>query len=175
MIFVGIDPGKEGAIAWMDGARSIIEVRDTPLTADRDYDPIAAYQLVQEACAGGTVATCVLIEDTISVPHMARGEKFLPASDKWLHFSLGMWVALFAAFRIPANVVHPKTWKATIFAGLANDDKAEERALIQRFLGHDIAKKIQGPRGGRMPGRVDAIAIAESARVKWKLTGKCAA
>jgi hypothetical protein len=175
MIFCGIDPGKEGAIGWMDGERTIIEVRDTPLTADKSYDAIAAYDLVQEACAGGAIATCVLIEDTISVPHIARGEKFLPASDKWLHYSLGMWVALFATLRIPANVVHPKTWKSTIFSGIATDDAAEEMALIRRFVGHNIERKIQGPHGGRRPGRVDALAICEYARVKWKLTGKCAA
>jgi hypothetical protein len=175
LIFIGIDAGKEGAIGWMDGERTRIEVADTPLLPDKSYDCAAAYKLVQNACWNGSAQTCVMIEDTISVPHMARGERFLPASDKWLHYSLGMWQALFAAFDIPTNIVHPKTWKSAIFAGFANDDKAEETALIRRFAGHDIEKKLRGPNGGRRPGRVDAVAICEYARVQWRLTGKRAA
>ena len=175
MIFIGIDPGKEGAIGWMDGARTRIEVTDTPLLADKSYDCVAAYKLVQGMCGNGSLQVCVMIEDTISVPHIARGERFLPASDKWLHYSLGMWQALFASFDIPTNVVHPKTWKASIFTGIANNDDMEERALVQRFAGHDIEKKLRGQNGGKRPGRVDAVAICEYARVTWRLAGRRAA
>jgi hypothetical protein len=42
VIFVGIDPGKHGAIAWMSGERKDIEVHDTPLTADGSFDSCAA-------------------------------------------------------------------------------------------------------------------------------------
>jgi hypothetical protein len=176
MIFIGIDPGKEGAIAAMDGERKTIAVHDTPLLPSGDYDVFAAYRLAQDACWNGAVEACVLIEDTISVPHLARGERFLPASDKWLHMSLGIWRAVFASFpSAKVSVIHPKTWKASMFAGVPNDDAAEEMALKRRFAGHDLAAMLRGPKGGKRPGRVDAIAICEHARVTWRLTGRRAA
>lgn len=175
MIFIGIDPGKEGAVAWMDGERSRIEIADAPLLPTKEYDIFAAYELLKVASRDGLEKVCLVIEDTISVPHKAKGQRFLPASDKWLHFSLGMWQGLAAAFRIPVNVVHPKTWKAAIFAGIANDDTAEELAVIRRFAGHDIGKKLRGPQWGKKPGRVDALAICEYGRSLWKVTGRVAA
>jgi hypothetical protein len=171
VIFIGIDPGKEGAIACMDGERKRVDVHDTPLLTDGNYDIFSAYKLAQDACWNGAADACVLIEDTISVPHSARGERFLPASDKQLHQSLGIWMGVFASF--PAarvSVVHPKTWKASMFAGVANDDAAEEMALKRRFAGHDIGDKLRGPKNGKRPGRVDAIAICEYGRVTWNLT-----
>ena len=175
MIFIGIDPGKDGAVAWMDGERNRIEIADAPLLPTREYDIFAAYELLKTASCDGVEKVCLVIEDTISVPHTAKGQRFLPASDKWLHFSLGMWQGLAAAFRIPVNVVHPKTWKAAIFAGIANDDAAEEMAVIRRFSGHDITAKLRGRLGGRKPGRVDALAICEYGRSLWKVTGSLAA
>lgn len=169
MIFVGIDPGKEGAIAWMSGDRDRINIADTPLLPDGGYDVFAAYKLVQDACHNGAEEARVLIEDTISVPHAANGARFLPASDKWLHYSGGLWRGVFAAF--PAahvSVIHPRTWKAAMFAGVANNDAAEEMALKRRFAGHDIEGKLRGPKGGKRPGRVDSLAICECARLKWK-------
>jgi hypothetical protein len=171
VIFVGIDPGKEGAIAWMDGERSRIDVHDTPLLPDGSYDIFAAYKLAQDACWNGSADACVVIEDTISVPHAAHGQRFLPASDKQLHQSLGIWLGVFASFpSARVSVVHPKTWKAAMFAGVANDDADEEMALKRRFAGHDIEGKLRGPKNGKRPGRVDSIAICEYGRVTWKLT-----
>ena len=48
MIFIGIDCGKLGAIARMNGERRDIEIHDTPLTPSKDYDVRAAWELVRE-------------------------------------------------------------------------------------------------------------------------------
>jgi hypothetical protein len=168
VIFVGIDPGKEGAVGWMDGERRNIGIADTPLLPDGNYDIFGAYKLLQDACLNGSVPVHVTIEDTISVPHVARGERFLPASDKQLNMSLGIWLGLCPSFRATMAVVHPKTWKRSIFAGIANDDVAEERAIKQRFAGHSIVDELRGPKGGKRPGRVDALAICEHGRVTWR-------
>jgi hypothetical protein len=167
MLFAGIDPGKEGAIAWMDGARSQIEIADAPLLEDGSYDLIAVHELVRCVCREGKAQVCVRIEDTISVPHAAHGERFLPASDKWLHYSLGMWQMAFAAFKVQTRVVHPRTWKEAIFSGIANSDAAEEMAILRRFPSRGLESKLRGPKGGRRPGRVDAVAICEHGRCTW--------
>ena len=171
MIFIGIDAGMEGAIAWMDGERKSIEVHDLPLLADGSIDFASMDVLIANAmaeCRGDGI--CATVENTISVPHVARGERFLPASDKALHLSLGAWLALLGARHIPTTLVHPRTWKAAMFAGIANNDAAEERALIRRFAGHGLGlAQLRGPKGGKRTGRVDAVAICEYGRVTWKL------
>lgn len=165
MIFIGIDCGREGAITWMDGDRRGIEICDTPLTPDGDYDVRAAWKLVRGACANGDFEATAVIEDTISVPHVARGERFLPASDKILHESLGIWRALCVDFGLRVELVHPKTWKAAMLKGVANSARAEEMVLLQRFGGLLDPKALRGPKGGARPGRVDSTLLAEYARV----------
>ena len=177
MIFVGIDPGKHGAVAWTDSERKLIEVHDCPLTGD-GFDFASMDVLIANAmaeCRGDGIRA--VIEDTISVPHFdARsGSRFLPASDKTLHLSLGAWLALLGARHIPTEMVQPKTWKRTMLANVPNDKRAEGKALTQRFQGHAICTQLHGPRGGLLDGRVDALWLAEYGRVTWKLSGRRAA
>lgn len=172
MIFAGIDPGKHGALAIMDGERKRIEVHDTPLLSDGSFDLLGAYNLMRLACWNGPANTVVTIEDTVSIPHMAKGQRFLPASDKALHFSLGAWCALASVFGVRPQLAIPATWKRTMLAGIANDNEAEAKALERRFAGHDIAGRVRGPRGGIKDGRVDALWLAEFGRMAWKVTGR---
>lgn len=171
MIFVGVDPGKKGALAMLDGERRRIEVHDTPLLADGSFDLLGAYNLMRLACYNGPAQTVVTIEDTVSIPHVARGQRFLPASDKTLHFSLGSWCTLASVFGVIPRTVLPATWKRTMLAGIANDVDAEALALERRFAGHNLAGRVRGPRGGIKDGRVDALLLAEYGRLAWKLTG----
>ncbi len=170
MVFIGIDCGKLGAIARMNGERRDIEIHDTPLTPAKDYDVRAAWELVRDACWNGAVEATVVIEETISVPHKARsGEMFIPASDKVLHESLGIWRALCASFRLPVTIVHPKTWKASVLVGVANDPETEAMVLEQRFAGRLDPAALRGPLGGLKDGRVDATWLAEYSRITWKM------
>ena len=171
MIFIGVDPGRLGAVAWLDGERRHIEVRDTPL-AGEDYDYRGMVRILEEA-ADDRMAVQVTIEETIHVPHMAQGRRFLPASDKTLHMSLGAWLCACAAVGITrVRRVQPKAWKSRLLAGLANNPGIEALALEQRFRDHPrIHELVRGPRGGLKDGRVDAILLAEDARLLWRLTG----
>ena len=110
------------------------------------------------------MAVAVTNPNPFSVPHVARGERFLPASDGVLHESKGIWRALCASFRLRVVLVHPKTWKAAMLKGVANSDATEEEVLLQRFRGLLDTKALRGPKGGARPGRVDALWLAEYAR-----------
>jgi hypothetical protein len=173
MISVGIDPGKHGAVAWMDGERKVIEVRDCPL-AGSSLDYAAMDDLLANAqLAGQGDDVRAVVEDTISVPHVvATGARFLPASDKTLHLSLGAWLALLGARGISTEVVHPKTWKRAMLAGVANDKAMEANVCKQLFQGHAVASQLHGPRGGMRDGRVDALLIAEYGRRGWKVQSR---
>jgi hypothetical protein len=173
MIFVGIDAGKHGAIAWMDGERKRIELHDLPLHSDGSMDYGRMNALVGSAALDSHGdAILATVENTISIPHAARGERFIPASDRILHMTLGAWLALLGAHHVPTTLVYPKTWKRTMLAGIANDERIEAKILKQRFQDHPIASQLHGPRGGLLDGRVDALWLAEYGRVTWRFGGK---
>jgi hypothetical protein len=164
--FIGIDPGLHGALAWMDGERRQIEVRDCPLTAG-EYDFFGMWKAFETACASGPAI--VVMEKVHSMPSDGKASAFS------FGVGYGAWLAICGMFRIPPNLVAPQTWKRVMLAGIANDKRAEAMALKQRFQGHPICAQLHGPRGGLRDGRVDALFLAEYARVAWKISGKRAA
>jgi hypothetical protein len=167
MKFIGIDPGLHGALAWMDGERKQVEVRDCPLIAG-EYDFYGMWSLFEEATTCG-VESIVVMEKVHSMPSDGKCSAFS------FGVGYGAWLAICGMFRVPPNLVAPQTWKRQMLAGIANDKQAEARALKQRFQGHPICAQLHGPRGGLRDGRVDALLLAEYARVAWKITGKRAA
>ena len=168
MRFLGIDPGLHGALAWMDGERKQIEVVDCPLTAG-EYDYFGMWKAFDDATAGGTIASIVVMEKVHSMPGDAKPAAFS------FGIGYGAWLAICGMFRVPPNLITPQTWKRIMLAGVANDKKAEAVALKQRFQGHPICAQLHGPKGGLRDGRVDALFLAEYGRMIWKLTGKRAA
>ena len=167
MIFVGIDPGKHGAVAWMDGERREIHVEDCPLEVGGDYDYQGMRDLLGKTCNVGNVVTMERVHA-------------MPSDGKCSAFSFGVgygaWLALIGGvLRVQPNLVDPREWKRAMLSGIANDKRAEAIACKQRFQGHPIATQLHGPRGGIRDGRVDALLLAEYGRLAWKLGGRWAA
>ena len=162
MIFIGIDPGLHGAIAWMDSTRAGVFVHDCPLDDQGDYDFRAMALLL-------TVATM----DDRGVVTMEKVHA-LPSDGKCSAFTFGggyyAWRALSAAAGMTPALISPQTWKRTMLAGVPNDKAAEAKALKQRFQGHAVCSQLHGPRGGLRDGRVDALFLAEYARLNWRLS-----
>ena len=165
MIFAGIDPGKHGAIAWMDGDRRNIQIQDCPLDGE-DFDRGAVLYLLQHELQSNTVVT---MEKVHSMPHDGRVSAFAFGR------AYEMWIMGLAAVGLRPQLVCPQTWKRTMLAGVANNPAMEGKILIQRFQDRNIASLLYGPRGGLRDGRVDAMWLAEYGRVHWKLAGRKAA
>ena len=165
MIFIGIDPGKHGAVAWMDGDRKTIEVVDCPLEVGGDYHFQAMADIVRRFPTDSLV-TLELVDSFKSDRH-------------WQAFGFGIgygaWLGILGSFALCPQLVRPQVWKRTMLAGIANDKRAEGKALVQRFQGHEIVSKLYGPRGGLHDGRVDALFLAEYGRLQHRLLGKRAA
>lgn len=175
MIYVGIDCGRLGAISWMRDDRTGIEIHDTPLTPEGDYDLFAAWELVARARANGPAL--VVIEDTISVPHAEKAKpgtppeqirRYIASSERSLHASLGAWRMACASFRLPVVLVHPKTWKASVLQGVPNDPHAEALALKGRLADKVDPAIFHGKKGKLMDGRVDALWLCEYARAQHR-------
>lgn len=174
MIFAGIDPGREGAIAWMSGTRDVIEVHDTPLSAAHPsgYDVAGMAALVRRMISAvETASPCGLcpgpvkltIEKVHALPHDGRSSAFT------FGVGLGLWYGILDTLGVSYQAVDPQRWKRTMIAGIANDGAAEALALERRFAGRPL--ELRGPRGGLRTGRVDALFLAEYARVTARLGG----
>lgn len=166
MIFVGIDPGKHGAVAWMDGTRKLVEVFDCPLVCG-EYDYAAMDGLLASAlteCRGDGLL--VTMEEVHAMPSDGKCSAFS------FGLGYGAWLALLGARRMDLQLVAPRVWKRTMLAGVANDKEAEAKALKQRFQGHPIVSQLHGPRGGLRDGRGDALFLAEYGRMTHKLSGR---
>ena len=166
MIFIGIDPGKHGAIAWMDGERKGIFVHDCPLDGDGSDFRGMARLLTMATIADRAIVT---MEEVHAMPSDGKCSAFA------FGLGYGAWLGICGAAGMPPRLVSPQTWKHTMLAGVANDKAMEAKVLKQRFQGHPVCSQLHGPRGGLRDGRVDALFLAEYGRVTWKLSGKRAA
>ena len=175
MIFVGIDPGLHGAIAWMDGERKQICVRDCPLV-DGQYNYHGMWKLLGDVLH---IATCDQTTGDYNSIVTMEAVHAMPTDGRCSAFSFGVgygaWLGIIGSRNLPSRLVTPQTWKRTMLAGVANDKRAEAVALKQRFQGHPVCAQLHGPKGGLRDGRVDALFLAEYGRVTWKLSGKRAA
>ena len=172
--FFGIDPGKDGALSWMDGQLRDIGVRTTPTVKrpaptakrpkamKREYDLRAMYRMLKELTAGGS--DCVFtIEKVNSFPTDSHTRAF--------DFGGGyhVWLTLLAVLEedqgnIRVLQVPPKKWKSSLLAGVTNDPETEAKVLAQRLHNHPVCKEWRGPRGKLLDGKVDALFLAEYGR-----------
>jgi crossover junction endodeoxyribonuclease RuvC len=153
MIFIGIDPGKSGAIACIKDDREIILVRDYP----------------------GDVHGCVDIVDKIisksdTIPRMHIG-KFIQAAIERAQsmpkqgvrsmFNYGVnygdWRGCLASPKIPFEHPTPQMWRKGLITTMGTAKNPSMDAARRLFP----EAELYGPRGGARDGRAEALLIAE--------------
>ena len=162
MRFVGIDPGKDGAVAWFDEHRQGIVIRDCPLWPHRDYNFTAMFDLLLEATSGGGIVT---LEQVHSMPNDGKVQAFAFGR------GFGAWEMAAAAARVPLLLVRPEKWKLTMLAGLGKGKLPSVQQACRLFPAVAASGKLYGPKGGLEDGRAEALLIAEYGRRNWKLSG----
>ena len=169
MIAAGIDPGRKGAIAWMTGTRSRIEIRDTPIVdGDFDIDGMAAIirQIKAEAsdmtpcglCPGEVVLTMEWV-------HAMPGDGRCSAFDFGRGF--GIWCGILVTLGISPVHADPSVWKRAMLAGLPSG-KASAVEHAERLF-PAVSDQLRGERGGLKDGRAEALLLAEYGRRQHRL------
>ena len=168
MQYVGIDPGRKGAIGWLDGTCKQVCVEPVPLCG-KEYDLREMYRLVKRVT---------------SVPSLVTVEEVGVFGSDWstkIAFSFGggyaAWLTCLAAAQVEGNqvevrLVKPRVWKAQMLGGIANNPEMEARLLEQRLRGHPVCKAWRGPQGGLKDGMVDALWLALSGRAAYVIGGQ---
>lgn len=149
MIYLGIDPGLDGALAAIvpDG----LEVYDTPTY--RDEKGKRRYSTARMSKVLASLKERGLMFATIEAVHAMPGQGVTSMFS--MGYGLGLWHALFVAHEIAWDAVSPQRWKKAF--GL-DSDKDKSRTLAQSlFPGEFFNRK-------KDHGRAEAALIAEYGR-----------
>lgn len=159
-VFLGIDPGKDGAIAVL-GADGTLKFQVTPTVA------------VEKGRSRRTFDTSGMVAAlrTIHVQHAIRlavleRVSAMPQDGPVQAFSFGegygIWRGILAALGIPHVLVPPKTWKAKVLAGTKQDKGAAIEWCQARFPNVSL---LRTPRcSSPHDGFADAACMAEYGR-----------
>lgn len=161
MIYLGIDPGLDGALAILDDRRAdgACRVEDTPtLTVvsprgrKREYD-LAAFTRVLAPFAWRPSHVRAVIEHVHAMPDQGVRSMFT------MGYGVGVWHALLAAFGIRYETVTPQRWKRALMDGMGREKDASRLVAMRLFPA--VAAQLARTKDH---GRADALLIAEYGR-----------
>ena len=159
-LFVGIDPGLDGAVAGIDATGTVWELCDTPTLliqkargARREFDTAMMARTLAGIRDAYQVRRVVL-ERVLPMPGSARGS----IGAFGIGRSAGLWEGMTAALGLPLELVVPQSWQRKILGGFAGKDGARLKAA-QLFP--DAADRLARKKDD---GRADALLLAEYGR-----------
>ncbi len=141
MIFIGVDPGKSGAIAIINNSMEI-DIKPMPLIkgkgARSEYDLVEIKNCIDlEKCFG---ALFVTVEKQQPMPPGSLGGSLA-------NYNRGCasgWTWMLMALGISHQLVHPKTWQKAMLAGTSGTD-TKQRSIIaaQRLFPGQSLKRTE--------------------------------
>lgn len=151
MIVVGIDPGNDGALAFLDTEAATIRIVDMPIyewETTRTRKKIDGYSIVAEL--NKQPIHHILMEEVWSSPQMGVVSAFSFGNGR------GIIEGVAAGLQIPMSQVKPAKWKKDMKV------PADKKAAVQRAtqLIPDAGPSFRGPRGGIIDGRAEAALLA---------------
>lgn len=143
-VFIGIDVGKDGAIALLAGDGRVMDIIDMP-----DHP-----ETIRE------ILTFVQPDKFVTI----EAQQAMPGQGVTSMFSLGqrygLLTGILVALQIPHEHVRPQAW----MRAMQIPPKADKKAHVAKALALFPTAEVTGPRGGMKDGRADALLIAEHGR-----------
>lgn len=192
MLFVGVDPGKLGAIAFLDEGGRVVEVIPTPVVCPASprrragrpdakkapgsrprYDLTAIAAIFRSRADVGLPGRgmWVVVEDLRPLPPARKRHKGDEEAEDmgggFANFSRGqaiLWPAMLAAFRIPYELVRPQVWQRAMLLNVPGaTTKARSIAAARAQWPHVSLRRSERSRTDD-DGIADALNIAEWGR-----------
>lgn len=123
MIYVGIDPGKQGAVATI--CEDEVSIEPVPLIGKKEYDINAMRALLPSNYHDECRA---VIERVHAMPGQGR------TSMLSIGYGSGIWHTLLTLSDIPFTVVSAVSWQKIMLAGVARDDRKAASILVAKRL-----------------------------------------
>lgn len=162
MVYVGIDPGLDGAIAAITNEDLVII--DTPTVKvgkKRQMDAKAAAAILKSMRVPNGDEDWTLPEKKPQIICALEKVHSMPKQGVASTFTFGegygVWKGILAAFSIPHELVTPQAWKKMMLAGGSKEKGASILRVQQLFPGADVYLK-------KHDGRADALLMAEYIR-----------
>jgi len=158
--FIGIDPGKTGAISCINMYGKCMYEK-TPILKTgkkKDYDPSAMVEIMIEyinayRCENKTL---ILIEKVHSMPGQGVASMFN------FGMGFGIWQGIIAALKVPFEFVTPQRWKKIMMDGMPKEKSASILRVKQIYPQLGTLKKADN-------GIADAILIARYGMEKYTI------
>ena len=148
MIFCGIDPGKSGAIVFVDEGGAL-EARRMPLIGKEwDLPALASIFVLARDC---DTPTLTVLERVHAMPKQGVSSTFT------FGVGYGLIQGLLAARGWPFQLVPPKTWQRSVLGTTTSEKEALVAAALRLFPALPIKRKADW-------GMADAALMAEHAR-----------
>lgn len=162
MIVIGIDPGKQGAIAII-GNRGIYCLEPTPLDESGEYDIEKMNELLRVKLPSSSVRA--VIESQQARPIQGVKAAFS------MGYGYGIWTSLLTFASIPFITVRPQEWQKEMFHTLSKNARKDTKAASariakQRYPSQDFKKT---PRCKKVhDGLTDAVCLSLYGRcITW--------
>jgi hypothetical protein len=167
-LYIGIDLGKDGALAALNADGTILALHKTPLLKastkkgkkqGRDeYDIPAMGEILVELVPHGDAIA--IVEKAQAFPPKFGGSLASFAKG----YSAGLWHGFLTALGIPFEVVSPQTWQKVMFRDVPGEDTKLKSILVARRLwpGQDFRRSEQAKKPD--DGITDALLLGEFGR-----------
>ena len=160
MIYVGIDPGLNGAIAAVSSSGKFIAVDSTPTVVVKKgkhsrtkYLPTAMAEILRDLKERYPDLT-VALEFVRARPGQGVTSMFS------MGIGVGLWCGILAGLEIPMTEVTPQSWKKAIIGVKTGDDKNASIVTACRIFPKASAHLTRV----KDDGRAEALLIAEYLR-----------
>lgn len=128
-IHIGIDPGKTGFLAILDGGRYAAFATPTIAAAKGNktqYDEAGMARILSSMCP--RAAVFAVVEKQQAFPKQGGASNFTTG------YGYGLWVGILSALCIPFQAVHPTTWKKAMLRDQPGDDQKVRSVLAAQQL-----------------------------------------
>lgn len=163
--FIGVDPGKSGAIVLISEDKADIVWFPMPLVGDQ-IDESKLCILLKDLNECGVVHCCV--EDVHSIFGVS-------AKANWsFAYGAGLLSGIITALHIPLTKVQPKVWQKELFQGtpIIKKEKGLDTKPMALFTVQRLFPEVNLLRSSRCKkpdeGAIDALLIAEYCRRNFK-------
>jgi hypothetical protein len=160
VIFVGIDPGKSGAIAVIDGGAVLIF--PVPLITAQPGRGKDEYDVAEIARLFGAFSpeSFVVVEKPQPIPPTIKAGSHAQFQ-RGVQFGFA-W--MLEALRIPYQLVAPRTWQRVMHEGTPGDDTKQRSILAAQrlFPGVDLRRSSRARKAD--DGMAESLLLAEYAR-----------
>ncbi len=155
-MIVGVDPGKDGALAAVDPDNTFLTITTMPLIRGAKRD---AYDLAKilDWLSG---ADHVFVESLQAMPLRFGGSLANHARG----YSMGLFETACAALKKPITLVRPRDWQSVMLAGTSGDDTKQRSIVAVKRLFPEIDLRRTTRCKNDHDGMADAALIAEYGR-----------